>query len=327
MTFVCDVMCYLLCIVCCCLAPYNVLSVAVSWAARSQRISILTKMRSVFSRPSEFVLSRKPGKTGLHENTSPFFAFLKLRNSNRHPCPACSAAGIGHNTACPFGQDEVRVLQSLLHCILEKQWVTTDLGSSHKLPFWAQAPVQDIAAEAHSLVHLYFHVFIFPRHRPFLHFFKGQTYQYKVLTVRPSLFPPYLLQGRGRCTCPVRGGGHSDSQLTHEICVRPQGLGAQAPQPSGGLGQLGKEQTVLCAEHLFSHYGAGISYRWTAWISFRGKKLQFHWRNFRDSSGIWHLQKWRCHLNWCIWDRFSTDCTAESQNGHGAVSGGARMFS
>ncbi len=36
---------------------------------------------SVFSRPSELALSRKPCKTGLHENTSPFSAFLELRNS------------------------------------------------------------------------------------------------------------------------------------------------------------------------------------------------------------------------------------------------------
>ncbi len=38
-------------------------------------------MHSVSSRPSEFVLPSKLGKTGLHENTSPFFAFLELRNS------------------------------------------------------------------------------------------------------------------------------------------------------------------------------------------------------------------------------------------------------
>ncbi len=37
--------------------------------------------RSVFSRPSEFALPRKPCKTGLHENTSPFSAFLELKNS------------------------------------------------------------------------------------------------------------------------------------------------------------------------------------------------------------------------------------------------------
>ncbi len=52
--------------------------------ARTQYISILISVRSVFSCPSEFVLPRKLGKTGLHENTSPFFAFLELRNSLCH---------------------------------------------------------------------------------------------------------------------------------------------------------------------------------------------------------------------------------------------------
>ncbi len=41
---------------------------------------------SVSSRPSEFVPPRKPYKTGLHENTSPFSAFLELRNSQ---CKSC----------------------------------------------------------------------------------------------------------------------------------------------------------------------------------------------------------------------------------------------
>ncbi len=40
----------------------------------------LISVRSVSSRPSEFVLIRKLSKTGLHENASPFFAFLELRN-------------------------------------------------------------------------------------------------------------------------------------------------------------------------------------------------------------------------------------------------------
>ncbi len=42
---------------------------------------IINRVRSVSSRPSEFVLPRKPGSTSLHENTSPFIAFLELRNS------------------------------------------------------------------------------------------------------------------------------------------------------------------------------------------------------------------------------------------------------
>ena len=37
--------------------------------------------------------------------------------------------------------------------------------------------------------------------------------------------------------------------------VRLQGPGAPAPQADGALGQLGKEQTLPCAEDLFSRYG------------------------------------------------------------------------
>ncbi len=46
-----------------------------------QHISILIRMHSVFSHLTEVILPRKLGKTGLHENASPFFAFLELRNS------------------------------------------------------------------------------------------------------------------------------------------------------------------------------------------------------------------------------------------------------
>ncbi len=65
---------------------------------------------------SKFVLSRKPGKTTRTQVR--FFVFLELRNSRGHLCPACrncSAAGVGHNAACPSSQDEVRVLHSLLN--------------------------------------------------------------------------------------------------------------------------------------------------------------------------------------------------------------------
>ncbi len=37
-----------------------------------------------------------------------------------------------------------------------------------------------------------------------------------------------------------------------------QGHGAPSPQPVGTSGQLGKEQTLPCAEDLFSRYGVGL---------------------------------------------------------------------
>ncbi len=72
---------------------------------------------------------------------------------------------------------------------------------------------------------------------------------------------PCLHEGcRGR-PCPVTESGHQDPQLSRRLahsglvsreCVRSQGPGAPAPQPVGALGQLGKEQTLPCAENLFS---------------------------------------------------------------------------
>ncbi len=40
--------------------------------------------------------------------------------------------------------------------------------------------------------------------------------------------------------------------------VQTQGHGALSPQPVGTSGQLGKEQTLPCAENLFSRYGVGL---------------------------------------------------------------------
>ncbi len=40
--------------------------------------------------------------------------------------------------------------------------------------------------------------------------------------------------------------------------MRSQGLGASAPQPVGASGQLGKEQTLPCAENLFSRCGVRL---------------------------------------------------------------------
>ncbi len=40
--------------------------------------------------------------------------------------------------------------------------------------------------------------------------------------------------------------------------MRTQGHGAPSPQPVGTSGQLGKEQTLPCADDLFSRYGVGL---------------------------------------------------------------------
>ncbi len=91
--------------------------------------------------------------------------------------------------------------------------------------------------------------------------------------VLPCLDPPSipvascLHQGRGGSPCSIKGSRHSHSQLPQQLAhtspvssavVRAQGHGAQPPQPVGASGQLGKEQTLPCAEDLFSRHGVGL---------------------------------------------------------------------
>ncbi len=73
MTFVCNVMLYLLFIGHCLYCDCGQLS--------KKAVHLNSHKDAVFSCPSEFVPPRKPCKTGLHENTSPFSAVLELRNS------------------------------------------------------------------------------------------------------------------------------------------------------------------------------------------------------------------------------------------------------
>ncbi len=76
-----------------------------------------------------------------------------------------------------------------------------------------------------------------------------------------------LHQGRGGSPCSIKGSRHSHSQLPRRLAhtgpvsstvVRTQGHGAWPPQPVGASGQLGKEQTLPCAEDLFSRHEVGL---------------------------------------------------------------------
>ncbi len=110
----------------------------------------------------------------------------------------------------------------------------------------------------------YFHVSILPRHRPFLRFaFEGRAYQYKVLPFGLSLSPRVFTKVVEAALVPLREAGirvlnYLDDWLilahtgpVSSAVVRTQGHGAQPPQPVGASGQLGKEQTLPCAEDLF----------------------------------------------------------------------------
>ncbi len=89
-----------------------------------------------------------------------------------------------------------------------------------------------------------------------------------------------LHQSRGGGPCSPEWTGCAHPQLPRRLAhtctvsravVRTQGPGAQAPQPVGPSGQLGKEQTRANAENLFSRHGVGfgqpdsvLSRCWTA---------------------------------------------------------------
>ncbi len=114
----------------------------------------------------------------------------------------------------------------------------------------------------------YFHVSILPRHRPFLRFaFEGRAYQYKVLPFGLSLSPRVFTKVAEAALVPLRERGvrilnYLDDWLilaqSREQFARTQGPGAQAPQPVGPSGQLGKEQTRANTEDLFSRHGVGF---------------------------------------------------------------------
>ncbi len=68
-------------------------------------------------------------------------------------------------------------------------------------------------------------------------------------TTHPDPSPCHHRPGRHR-------QAHTCTVLQAVVCT--QGLGAQAPQPAGPSGQLGKEQTHANAEDLFSRHGVGF---------------------------------------------------------------------
>ncbi len=76
-----------------------------------------------------------------------------------------------------------------------------------------------------------------------------------------------LHQSHGGGPCSPERTGYARPQLPRRLAhnskvsravVRTQGPGAQAPQPVGSSGQLGKEQTRANTEDLFSRHGVGF---------------------------------------------------------------------
>ncbi len=116
-------------------------------------------------------------------------------------------------------------------------------------------------------------------------FLQGSDIPVKGPSLQAVPVSPRLLQGRRRRTCPVTGGGHSDSQLTHEICCATTGIWCSSTSAIWGFGSTWKRASCpLCRPSLFSLWS------WNQLVlnclnSFRGKtavplkefqRLQWH---------------------------------------------------
>ncbi len=145
----------------------------------------------------------------------------------------------------------------------------------HKLPFRMLTQIRIFQCirpfdwfAAIDLKDAYFHVSILPRHRPFIRFaFEGRAYQYKVLPFGLSLSPRVFTKVVEAALVPLREAGIRVLNYLDDWLILAQSrallcavvlCGAQPPQPVGASGQLGKEQTLPCAEDLFSRHGVGL---------------------------------------------------------------------
>ncbi len=126
-----------------------------------------------------------------------------LSGSSERSCLArgdCCPPGKGCNRAGPSSRDEAGVLQPLLHRTQERQWSSTNPGFATPEPGPAQAPVQDVDAQAHDQMHTAPGLVCSDRPEgcllscfdpsPFLWFaFEGRAWQYRVLPFGLSLSP------------------------------------------------------------------------------------------------------------------------------------------
>ncbi len=234
------------------------------------------------SAPQAVSLAHENHQTWLRDSVRPASSQVQGRSVHlcvEQGCPslACGSrgpAGEGRDRAGPSSRDEVGVLQPVLHRTQERRWVTTNLGPARPEPGPSQAPVQDADAETHFSMHPSVRLVRSdrPEGRVLSCLDPPSTQTVSSLCVRRASIsvqsPPLraipvascLHQGRGGSPCSIKGSGHSRSQLPRRLAhigpvsstvVRTQGHGAQPPQPVGASGQLGKEQTLPCAEDLF----------------------------------------------------------------------------
>ncbi len=245
-----------------------------------------TVSRSLASAPQSVSVAPTDHQTRLCDSVRPASPQVQghpvhFSQTRRCSCLACgnrSPTGEGCDRAGPSSRYEVGVVQPLLHCAQERWWVTTDLGSASFEPCTSQAAVQDVDAETHFWMRPSPRLVCSdrPEGRVLSCFDPPATQAIPAFRVRgtgvsvqgPALravpVASRLHQSRGGGPCPPERTRCAHSQLPRRLAhtrtvsqavVCTQGPGAQAPQPAGPSGQLGKEQTRANAEDLFSRHG------------------------------------------------------------------------
>ncbi len=245
-----------------------------------------TVSRSLASAPQSVSVAPTDHQTRLCDSVRPASPQVQghpvhFSQTRRCSCLACgnrSPTGEGRDRAGPSSRYEVGVVQPLLHCAQERWWVTTDLGSASFEPCTSQAAVQDVDAETHFWMRPSPRLVCSnrPEGRVLSCLDRPATQAIPAFRVRetgvsvqgPALravpVASRLHQSRGGGPCPPERTRCAHSQLPRRLAhtrtvsqavVCTQGPGAQAPQPAGPSGQLGKEQTRANAEDLFSRHG------------------------------------------------------------------------
>ncbi len=174
-----------------------------------------------------------------------------VSGSPERPCLArgdCCPPGKGCNRAGPSSREEAGVLQPLLHRTQERWWPSTNPGSASFEPGFTQ--VQDADAQAHYQMHPA--PGLVSSDRPegcllscFMCVLKGhrrRPYPVREVGVRIlNYLDDWLILAQSR----EQLGDHRDLVLRH---LSQLGL----------RGQLGKEQSLPCAENLFSQCGVRL---------------------------------------------------------------------
>ncbi len=231
-----------------------------------------TVSRSLASAPQSVSVAPTDHQTRLCDSVRPASPQVQghpvhFSQTRRCSCLACgnrSPTGEGCDRAGPSSRYEVGVVQPLLHCAQERWWVTTDLGSASFEPCTSQAAVQDVDAETHFWMRPSPRLVCSdrPEGRVLSCFDPPATQAIPAFRVRgtgvsvqgPALravpVASRLHQSRGGGPCPPERTRCAHSQLPRRLAhtrtvsqavVCTQGPGAQAPQPAGPSGQLGKE--------------------------------------------------------------------------------------